>query len=69
MKPYLEEIAIEYAATVKVIRINADDNQQLCKDLKIDALPVLHLYKNQQLTWNHTGFIEKEEVVKQLQNK
>lgn len=69
MKPYLEEIALEYAATVQVIRINADDNQQLCKDLKIDALPVLQLYKNQQLTWNHTGFIEKEEVVKQFENK
>jgi thioredoxin len=67
MKPYLDEISKDMASTVTVIRINADDNQTLCKDLKIDALPVLQLYKNKSLTWTNTGFIDKAEVVKQLQ--
>jgi thioredoxin len=66
MKPYLEEISKDMADKVVVIRINADDNQTLCKELKIDALPVLQLYKNKTLTWENTGFIEKVEVVKQL---
>jgi thioredoxin-like negative regulator of GroEL len=52
---------------VLLIRINADDNQSLCKELRIDALPVLQLYKNKTLIWTNTGFIEKAEVVKQLQ--
>ena len=67
MKPYLDEISKDMADKVVVIRINADDNQSLCKELKIDALPVLQLYKNKILTWTNTGFIDKEEVVKQLQ--
>lgn len=67
MKPYLDEISKDMADKVVVIRINADDNQQLCKDLKIDALPVLQLYKNKTMTWTNTGFIDKAEVVKQLQ--
>lgn len=67
MKPYLEEISKEMADKVEVIRINADNNQQLCKDLKIDALPVLQIYKNKALTWNHSGYIAKEGVVAQLQ--
>ena len=67
MKPYLEEISKDMANKVVVIRINADNNQALCKKLKIDALPVLQLYKNKTLTWTNTGFIEKAEVVKQLQ--
>jgi thioredoxin 1 len=67
MKPYLEEISKDMADKVVVIRINADDNQALCKELKIDALPVLQLYKNKTLSWTNTGFIEKAEVVKQLQ--
>lgn len=66
MKPYLEEISKDMASTVEVIRINADDNQSLCKELKIDALPVLQLYKDKKMIWNHTGFIEKSGVVKQL---
>lgn len=67
MKPYLEEITKEMATKVVVVRINADDNQNLCKGLNIDALPVLKLYKNKTLTWSNTGFIEKAEVVKHLQ--
>ena len=67
MKPYLEEISKEMVDKVVVIRINADDNHALCKELKIDALPVLQLYKNKILSWKNTGFIEKAEVVKQLQ--
>jgi thioredoxin len=66
MKPYLEEIKSEMADKVLLIRINADDNQALCKEMKIDALPVLLVYKKQVLTWKNLGFIEKEEVVKEL---
>jgi thioredoxin 1 len=67
MKPYLEEITNEMASTVTVIRVNADDNQALCKELKIDALPVLQIYKNKNLAWTNVGFIDKAGVVKQLQ--
>jgi len=67
MKPYLDEISTEMEDKVVVVRINADDNKQLCKDLKIHALPVLQLYKNKSMTWANTGFIGKEEVVKQIQ--
>ncbi len=67
MKPYLDQIDKDMADKVVVIRINADHNQALCKELMIDALPVLQLYKNKTLIWAHAGFIEKAEVVKQLQ--
>jgi thioredoxin 1 len=66
MKPYLEEITTQMVDKVEVIRINADDNQELCKELQIDALPVLQVYKKQSLTWANVGFIEKADVVKQL---
>lgn len=67
MKPYLEEIASTMADKVVVIRIDIEDNRNLCKELGIEALPVLQLYKNKVMTWNHTGFIGKEEVLKQLE--
>ena len=67
MKPYLEEINKTMTDKVQVIRINADDNQSLCKVLKIDALPVLQLYKAKNLTWAHNGFIDKDSVLTQLQ--
>lgn len=66
MKPYLEEISKDMADKVQIVRINADDNQALCKELQIDALPVLQLYKNKNLTWNYVGFIDKASVLAQI---
>jgi len=67
MKPYLDEIAKDVANKVVLVRINTDDNQALVKELKIDGLPVLQVYKNKSLAWTNTGYIDKATVVKQLQ--
>ena len=40
MKPFLEELTLEQASTLKIIRINADDNQALLKSLNIEGLPL-----------------------------
>ncbi len=66
MKPSLDEISTEMKDKIIVVRINADDNQALCKALQIDALPTLQLYKNEKLIWANTGFLEKNEIVKQV---
>ncbi|MFI5131135.1 MAG: thioredoxin domain-containing protein [Chitinophagales bacterium] len=67
MEPYIKEISKDMADKVEVIRINADDNAALCEELRIDALPVLQLYKNKVLTWTNIGYIEKADIEKHLQ--
>ena len=67
MAPYLETMKTEMADSVVIVRINADVNQALAKSLKVDALPTLLLYKNKQSVWRNTGFIEKEELIKNIQ--
>ena len=69
MKPYLDEIANDMADNVLVVRINADENPEICKELNVKALPVLQIYTNETLRWTNTGFIEKQEVVKQIHFK
>ncbi|MBL7802431.1 MAG: thioredoxin [Saprospiraceae bacterium] len=66
MAPYLEEIKTEMAGQVTVVRINADDNQDLMKSMSVDALPVLLIYKNGAQLWRNEGFIDKAGVVEQL---
>jgi len=66
MKPYLDEISKEMGEKVTVIRINADENPALCKELKVEALPVLQIYKKGHQTWTFEGYIEKALVVKEL---
>lgn len=67
MKPYLDEISKEMADRVVVFRIDVDKNPGLCRELKIDALPVLQVYRKKELVWSNTGYIEKEGVLSHLQ--
>lgn len=66
MEPYLTKIATEMADKVTLVRIDADQHMQLCKDLGIVGLPYLKLYKNHQLVWENMGYIEEAEVREQL---
>lgn len=66
MEPYLKKIASEMPDKVKIIRINADENTELCKELNVFALPVLKLYKNNNVIWENLGFVEETEVRKQI---
>ncbi len=66
MKPYLEEISKEMADKIVVLRINADENPELCKAMKVEALPVLQIYQNGNKTWENLGFLPKEKVIEAL---
>lgn len=66
MKPYLEELAKEKAATVDIIRIDVDKNPEIAQALKVEELPTLILYKNKNILWRNIGYIEKTIVEKQL---
>ena len=66
MEPFLAEIAREMPDKVEVVRINVDNNMDLYKELKVDAIPVLQIYRDNELSWSHQGFITKEEIIKQL---
>ena len=72
MKPFLEEIDKEMASTLDVVRIDADAEKDLCQNMKVDALPVLILYKNGKEVWKHKAFISKADLmakIKQFSNK
>jgi thioredoxin len=66
MKPYLDEISIEMKDKVIVKRIDADANKALAKELKVDALPVLFLYKGNKLVWSYKGYISKADIIRKL---
>lgn len=66
MEPHLNELSKEMKDKVVIIRLDADENQSLAKELHIEALPTLLLYKNNNLVWSQTGYMSKEEIAKQL---
>ncbi len=67
MAPYIKKMQSEIVDNVVIIRLNADKNKTIIKELKIDELPTLILYENKEIKWKHSGFISEEDLKKQLQ--
>ena len=66
MKPTILAIENEMASDVKVIRIDVDKNEELVKSFGILDIPILRVYKQGKITWEQKGFVEKEEIKKNL---
>ncbi|MCB0700032.1 MAG: thioredoxin family protein [Chitinophagales bacterium] len=66
MDPYLSEIADNQSNGVKLVKVNADKNEIVTKELRIANLPTLLLYKNGKLIWSHIGFIGKNELLEKI---
>ncbi|SDL11861.1 thioredoxin domain-containing protein [Siphonobacter aquaeclarae] len=66
LAPTVEEVKKEQAGRVKVITIEAYDNKSLTKEVGVNALPTLILYKNKQVVWQKSGVTPKAEIVAAL---
>jgi len=66
MTPYIIKMQKDLADKVLIIRLNADENPTLMKEMKISELPTLLIYKNKELKWKNSGYISEEDLKKQL---
>lgn len=67
MAPFIKKMQAEMKDQVNIVRLNADENKTLIKELKIDELPGLFYYENAELKWKQLGFMSEEELKKRLQ--
>lgn len=66
MKPSIEALTKELKGKIEIIRIDADKNKILTKELNITGVPVLLFYKNSEKKWSNEGYIEKSEIEKNI---
>lgn len=55
MGPVLEKVAATHP-TVKVGKLNTDENMKIALDYKIDAIPALLLFKNGEVVSRSVGY-------------
>lgn len=67
MAPMLEELSSTYSDRFKLLKVNADENKELMKTLSVVEIPTLLIYRNDSITWQHIGLVEKEELQRELQ--
>ena len=61
--PILEDIANENVGKIKVSKINVDEEMELARQFKIEAIPTLLIFKNGNLVNKALGLLAKEEIL------
>lgn len=67
MAPYMTKLSDEYKGKLTVSRLNADENKTIVREMKMDTLPVILLYEDGKIVWQHSGFISESELKTHLQ--
>jgi thioredoxin 1 len=64
--PMIDELAAEYAGSVKVGKVNIDDNQQSAMNYGVDSIPTLLVFKAGQPVQRFVGIQAKSRVQEAL---
>jgi thioredoxin 1 len=64
--PLLDEIAAEKAGSVKVAKVNVDENQSLSVKYNVRAIPALLFFKNGQLRDQVVGMTTRKDLLGRL---
>ena len=67
ISPMLDEIAAEKAGSVKVAKVNVDENQNLSVKYNVRAIPALLFFKNGQLRDQVVGMTSKKDLLGRLE--
>ena len=66
MSPIIDEIASELGDTVKVGKVNSDENMELTQKYQIMSIPTIMVIKNGEVKKTFVGVTPKEEIISQL---
>ena len=64
--PILEELSEEYAETVKIIKLNVDENNNTAIKYAVRSIPTLILFKDAKVQAQHIGSASKAQLKKFL---
>ena len=66
LSPVIEEISKDYEGTVKVGKVNVDENPQTTMKFSIRSIPTLIVFKNGEVAEQIVGAVPKSEIEKVL---
>ncbi len=69
MGPVIDEMAQEYSGTVKITKMNVDENPATPSKYGIRAIPTLILFKGGEVAEQITGAVSKSSIKEMLQSK
>jgi thioredoxin 1 len=65
--PVLEQIAAEKTGTLKIVKLNVDENQNTPMQFGVTGIPTMILFKDGQAVERIVGFMPKPQLLKKLE--
>lgn len=62
LSPILEDLATKYDGTVKVLKVNVSENQDLAAKYSINSIPFIGIFINNKLVKTKVGFSGREDL-------
>ncbi|WP_028313786.1 thioredoxin TrxC [Desulfatibacillum aliphaticivorans] len=67
--PVLDEIAREYVGTIKVAKLNVDNNPATASQFRTQSIPTMILFKNGREVDRLVGAAPKQQIINFVQNQ
>ncbi len=64
MSPILKDFASQMGDRVRVIKIDVDKAPTTAETYKIQGVPTLILFRNGEILWQQSGVVQKNQLVK-----
>jgi thioredoxin 1 len=65
--PVLEQIAVEYADKIDVVKLNVDENPQIAARYRITSIPTMNVYQGGEVVKTIVGAKPKPLILKDLE--
>jgi thioredoxin 1 len=66
LSPVLDELAAELGDTVKIAKVNVDDNRDLALQFGIKSIPMLLFFKDGEIKDKVVGLMPKDTLAQKL---
>ena len=63
MSPVIDAIAEELGDSIKVGKVNSDENLGLVEEFQIMSIPTIMIFKNGEISKKFIGYTEKENII------
>ena len=66
LSPIISEIANEYSNSIKVCKVNVDENGELAVKYNVVSIPTIMVFKNGEPSKTFVGVTEKDAIKNEL---
>ena len=68
LSPTVEALGKELAGQVRVLKIDVDKNEALARQLRIQSVPTLIIFKKGEIVWRSSGVMDYGSLLQKVQS-